>query len=135
MELNLQVDLPDELMTVSGDQDKLDLLFDALVDNAVKFNRQGGRLSTRAANLMLHGQPAVYLQIANQGQTVSREHAEDIFQEDSQHGGLTDGNPRDVGIGLAMCRALLRQMNGDIFLEPVEEEGTTIGFLLPTKAL
>jgi len=38
MELNLQVDLPDELMTVSGDQDKLDLLFDALVDNAVKFN-------------------------------------------------------------------------------------------------
>jgi K+-sensing histidine kinase KdpD len=135
MELILQVHLPDELMTVWGDQDKLDMLFDALVDNAVKFNRQGGRLSIHAANLTLHGQPAVYLQIANQGQTVSREHAEDIFQEYSQLGDLNVGKPRGVGIGLATCRALLRQMKGEIFLELVEEEGTTIGLLLPTKSL
>ena len=119
-------------MQVWGDPDKLELLLDALIDNAVKFNQQGGHLSVRAGNLTLHGKPAVYLQIANHGQSVPRENAEDIFQEYSQLGDLDAGKPSGVGIGLATCRAILRQMQGEIFLEPVEDEGTSIGLLLPT---
>lgn len=133
LDLDLKLHLPDDLMSVWGDQDKLALLLDALVDNAVKFNRPGGALSISAANLTLHGAPAVYLQIVNQGQSVPREHAEDIFQEYSQLGSLDVGKPSGVGIGLATCRAILRQMRGDIFLEPVEGEGTSIGLLLPAR--
>ncbi|MCK4508367.1 MAG: GAF domain-containing protein [Desulfuromonadales bacterium] len=135
LNLDLQVAFPTDLMPLWGDQDKLELLLEALVDNAVKFNRQGGRLSISAANLTLHGKPAVYLQIANQGQTVPRESADDIFQEYSQLGELDAGKPSGVGIGLATCRAILRQMHGEIFLEPVEDEGTSIGLLLPTTEL
>lgn len=134
-DLTLQVLLPEDLMPVWGDQDKLELLLNALVDNAIKFNRQGGRLSISAGSLTLHDQPAVYVQITNQGQTVPRESAEDIFQEYSQLGNLDAGKPSGVGIGLATCRAILRQMQGEIFLEPVSEEGTSIGLLLPTKKL
>lgn len=132
-DLNLQVLLPADLLPVWGDPDKLNLLLDALVDNAIKFNRQGGRLSISASNLTLHGQPAVYLQIANQGQSVPRENAADIFQEYSQLGDLDAGKPSGIGVGLATCRAILRQMKGEIFLEPVDEEGTSIGLLLPTR--
>ena len=133
MNLDLHVDFPEDLLSVRADQDKLELLFDALVDNAVKFNREGGRLSVTAGNLMLHGEPALYLQISNQGKTVPRENAEDIFQEYSQLGELDTGKPSGIGVGLATCRAILRQMKGDIFLEPDDEEGTTIGLLLPTR--
>ena len=133
MNLNLHVDFPEDLQPVWADQDKLELLFDALVDNAVKFNRQGGRLSVMAGNLTLHGEPALYFQISNQGKTVPRENAEDIFQEYSQLGELDSGKPSGVGVGLAICRAILRQMKGDVFLEPNDEEGTSIGLLLPTR--
>ncbi len=133
MTLNLHVDFPEDLQPVWADQDKLELLFDALVDNAVKFNRQGGRLSVMAGNLTLHGEPTVYVQISNQGKTVPRENAEDIFQEYSQLGELDTGKPSGIGVGLATCRAILRQMKGDIFLEPNDEEGTSIGLLLPTR--
>lgn len=133
MELELQVVLPDELMPVWGDQDKLELLLNALIDNAIKFNKLGGRLSISAACSELHGQPAVYLQIVNQGQSVPREHAEDVFQKYSQLGDLDAGKPRGVGIGLATCRAILRQMQGEIFLEPLDDEGTSIGLLLPSR--
>ena len=133
MNLNLHVDFPEDLQPVWADQDKLELLFDALVDNAVKFNRQGGRLSVMAGNLTLHGEPALYFQISNQGKTVPRENAEDIFQEYSQLGALDSGKPSGVGVGLAICRAILRQMKGDVFLEPNDEEGTSIGLLLPTR--
>jgi len=133
MELELQVVFPEDLMSVWGDQEKLDLLLNSLVDNAIKFNRQEGCLSVSAGNLTLYGKPVVYLQIANHGQSVPRENAEDIFQEYSQLGALDFGKPRGVGIGLATCRAILRQMQGEIFLEPVENEGTSIGLLLPTQ--
>ena len=133
MNLNLHVDFPEDLQPVWADQDKLELLFDALVDNAVKFNRQGGRLSVMAENLTLHGEPALYFQISNQGKTVPRENAEDIFQEYSQLGELDSGKPSGIGVGLAICRAILRQMKGDVFLEPNDEEGTSIGLLLPTR--
>jgi signal transduction histidine kinase len=125
--------LPDDLMPIWADQDKLELLIDALIDNAVKFNRHGGRLSIVAGNLTLHGEPALYLQISNQGQTVPRENAEDIFQEYSQLGELDTGKPSGVGVGLATCRAILRHMQGEIFLEPADEEGTSIGLLLPIR--
>jgi K+-sensing histidine kinase KdpD len=133
MDLDLQVDLDVELIPVWADQDKLELLLDSLVDNAIKFNRQGGRLSISASHLTLHGQTVVYLRIANEGQSVPREYTEDIFQEYSQLGELDTGKPRGVGIGLATCRAILRQMQGEIFLEPDAEEGTSIGLLLPTR--
>jgi len=133
MNLNLHVDFPEDLQPVWADQDKLELLFDALVDNAVKFNRQGGRLSVTAGNLTLHGEPALYLQISNQGKTVPRENAEDIFQEYSQLGELDAGKPCGIGVGLATCRAILRQLQGEIFFEPKDEEGTSIGLLLPTR--
>ncbi len=116
MNLNLHVDFPEDLQPVWADQDKLELLFDALVDNAVKFNRQGGLLSVMAGNLTLHGEPALYLQISNQGKTVPRENAEDIFQEYSQLGELDAGKPCGIGVGLATCRAILRQMQGEFFL-------------------
>jgi K+-sensing histidine kinase KdpD len=133
MNLDLHVAFPEDLLPVWADQDKLELLFDALVDNAVKFNRPGGRLSVTAGNLTLHGEPTLYLQISNQGQTVPRENAEDIFQEYSQLGDLDTGKPSGIGVGLATCRAILRQMDGEIFLEPDDEEGTSIGLLLPTR--
>lgn len=132
-DLRLEMVLPDNLMPIWADQDKLELLIDALVDNAVKFNRHGGRLMIVAGNLTLHGEPALYLQISNQGESVPRENAEDIFQEYSQLGELDTGKPSGVGVGLATCRAILRHMQGEIFLEPTDEEGTSIGLLLPIR--
>lgn len=132
MDLELKINFPANLKQIWGDQDKMELLLESLVDNAIKFNRHGGCLSVNAGNLTLHGQSTVYLQIANQGKAVPRENAEDIFHEYSQLGGLDAGKPSGIGIGLATCRAILRQMKGDIFLEPVDTEGTSFGLLLPT---
>jgi signal transduction histidine kinase/CheY-like chemotaxis protein len=133
-ELIVEAELAEELPQVWGARDKLELLLSALVDNAIKFNRQGGRLSLRADPLELYGKPAVYLRIANDGETVPRESAEDVFEGYSQLGRLDAGKPSGVGIGLATSRAILRQMQGEIVLEPGEGEGTAFGLLLPGSA-
>jgi len=135
-ELNLAVEyqLPDDLAPVWGDPDKLALMLDALFDNAVKFNRPEGSIRIRAENRLHNDQPMVYFSVTNAGASVPPESAEEIFQQYSQLGGLDAGKPSGIGIGLATCRAILRQMHGDIYLEPIAGEGTCLGILLPTKA-
>jgi len=88
-------------MPVWGDQDKLELLLDALVDNEVKFNRKGGLLSIKAEYMTLHNNSMVYQQIFNQGQTVQHGRTEDIFQGYSKLGSLDADKPSGIGIGLA----------------------------------
>jgi signal transduction histidine kinase len=136
-ELDLTVDIAfaENLHMVWADRDKLILLLDALVDNAVKFNCAGGRLRIRAENRDLNGSPFVYLAIANDGRSVPPEQADVIFQQYSQLGDLDTDKPGGVGIGLATCRAVLRRMQGWIFLEPSFGEGTCIGLLLPTRPI
>ncbi len=132
-DLSLETDLPDELPAVWGADDKMNILIEALVDNAVKFNCSGGQLSVRAMPAELHGLPAIALRFFNQGQTVPPEHAWRLFQGYTQLGDLDTGKPSGVGIGLATCRAILRQMHGDIRFEPVDGEGTSVVLLLPTR--
>lgn len=132
-DLDLSCDLSDALWPVWGDPEKMALMLDALLDNAIKFNRQNGALRIWAENRIVNGDRMVYLTVCNEGETVPFEDAEVIFQQYSQLGDLDTGKPCGVGIGLATCRAILRQMHGEIFLEPVVGEGTCFGLLLPTR--
>lgn len=134
-ELAVDVVLPDDLAPVWADRDKLLVLLDALVDNAVKFNRTGGWLRIRGEQCDVEGVPHVRLTIANAGRTVPPEEAELIFQHCAQLGDLNTAKPSGVGIGLTTCRAVLRRLHGRIALEPVAGEGTCLSVLLPTRSL
>jgi signal transduction histidine kinase len=47
-------------------------------------------------------------------------------------GDINTEKPTGVGIGLAICKAILNRMGGHIFLEETDGEGTTFGVLFPT---
>ena len=132
-ELSLAVDIAAGLAPVWGDGDKLTLLLGSLLDNAIKFNRQGGEVAIQAENRQIDGRPMVYLAIANDGESVPVAAADEIFEAYAQLGDLDTGKPHGVGIGLATCRAILHQLHGRIFLEPHERQGTRFGLILPTR--
>ncbi len=132
MDLDLEISLPDELLPVWGDRDKVGLLLDALLDNAVKYNRCGGTIRISAENSSEDGHPQVYLSIANQGQAFPAEYTEDFLQRDRGELNSPKKNAGIVGISLTICRAILHQMGGRVFLEATSEEGTSFGVLLPT---
>lgn len=125
------IDVAEDLADVFGDPEKTGILINALVDNAVKFNRNGGRIQIRLENRDCDGKPHVYLQIHNDGLAVPAEAGEDIFNEYTQLGDINTEKPTGVGIGLAICKAIVGRMGGSIFLEPTQGEGTTFGVLLP----
>jgi K+-sensing histidine kinase KdpD len=72
------------------------------------------------------------MKIHNDGLAVPQEASEDIFNEYTQLGDINTEKPTGVGIGLAICKAILNRMGGLIFLEETDGEGTTFGVLFPT---
>lgn len=132
-DLQTEIELPDDLHDAYGDPEKLGIVFNALIDNAVKFNRQGGRLSVIGQNRTVDGLDHVYVQVHNDGSSIPEESAEDIFDQYTQLGDINTAKPPGVGVGLAIVKAVLQRMKGQIFLENSPVEGSTFGLLLPTE--
>jgi K+-sensing histidine kinase KdpD len=131
--LKTELELTDDLPEIYGDQEKFGMAFNSLIDNAVKFNRDGGLVRVKAEEKNYEGRAYIYLQIYNQGQTVPLDAHETIFNSYTQLGDIDTAKPHGVGIGLALAKVVVDRMKGDIFLEEVPGEGTCFGLLLPTE--
>jgi signal transduction histidine kinase len=128
-EINIEDDLPE----IYGNPEKFGMAFNCLIDNAVKFNRDGGRVRITAEERDFEGLDYIYLQIFNDGQTVPTKAHETIFDSYTQLGDIDTEKPHGVGIGLALVKVVVDRMKGDIFLEEVSGEGTCFGLMLPTE--
>ncbi|MEA3545315.1 MAG: ATP-binding protein, partial [Thermodesulfobacteriota bacterium] len=128
-----EIDIQDDLPEIYGDQEKFGMAFNSLIDNAVKFNRDGGLIRIKAEARIFEGLEYVYLQVFNQGQTVPPRAHEAIFDSYTQLGDIDTEKPHGVGIGLALVKVVVDRMRGDIFLEELSGEGTCFGLMLPTE--
>lgn len=129
-----ELDIAEDLPEVHGDQEKFGMALNALVDNAVKFNRDGGKIMVKAEACEQDGLQYVYVQIFNQGRSIPVEAQESVFHSYTQLGDIDTQKPHGVGVGLALAKVVIERMKGDLFLEELEEEGTCFGLLLPTEA-
>jgi len=132
-QLETEIDIQDELPEIYGDPEKFGMAFNSLIDNAVKFNRDGGTIRIKAESQRYEGLDYIYLQVFNDGQTVPPRAYETIFDSYTQLGDIDTEKPHGVGIGLALVKVVVDRMKGDIFLEEVPDEGTCFGLLLPTE--
>lgn len=130
--LQIELVLTDDLPEIYGDQEKFGMAFNALVNNAVKFNCDGGLIRIHAEERQFDGQEYIYLQIYNSGQAVPLEAHDTIFNSYTQLGDIDTEKPHGVGIGLALAKVVVDRMKGDLFLEEVPD-GTCFGLLLPTE--
>lgn len=131
--LRTELLLADDLPEVYGDPEKFAMALNALIDNAIKFNHDGGVVRVTAAERDYNGLPYVYLQIYNSGRSIPLEAHETIFNAYTQLGDIHTEKPHGVGIGLALAKVVIDRMKGNILLEDVSGEGTCFGLLLPTK--
>lgn len=131
--LEIEIDIDEDLPDIYADQEKFGMAFHAMIDNAVKFNRLGGRLRVCARPRQHDGLEYVYVQIYNDGQKIPVEALDSIFGSYTQLGNIDTEKPHGVGIGLALTKVVIDRMLGDVFLEEVVEEGTSFGMLLPTE--
>lgn len=123
--LLLTVDVAAELPPVAGDGDKLRRVLMNLLDNAIKFSNEGTiRLSAECQDTDVH------VIVADQGEGILPENLERVFERFFQEQTRSHG----VGIGLAICKAVVEAHGGTIWAESEGRGlGATFHLLLPVR--
>ncbi len=117
------VELPTEPLSAEADADKLRQVLAHLVDNAVKYSPDGGRVTVAARRKS----DTVEFQVADEGVGIPEAEQDRIFRKfyraDQERGG--------TGLGLFLAQELVNAMGGRIWVESSEGEGSRFAFELP----
>jgi signal transduction histidine kinase len=105
----VEADLPRSL-PITGDREMISLALQNLIENAVKYNRPGGRISVSAADT---GEQ-VEICVGNTGRCIPEERARHIFERFYRARG--DEQTPGHGLGLSIARELARAHQGDLCL-------------------
>lgn len=111
---------------VRGDRTCLGVLVENLVTNAVKYNRQGGRVAISAES----GGAEVLLSVSDTGIGIPEKCRALLFEEFFRVDGGRARSP-GTGLGLSICRRIVAEMGGAIAVESEEGAGSTFRVRLP----
>ncbi|GEM_PF-4038488 len=129
--VNLLVDFtPDCPRFVMGDAGRIRQILLNLVGNALKFT-DSGYVEIRVSLLnRLDNDVVLAFDIKDSGIGISEEIQGKLFQSFSQADASTTRKYGGTGLGLAVCKNLVSQMNGSIHVESQPEKGSTFSFTL-----
>lgn len=105
--------------------DAVALVLDNLVGNAIKFNRPGGRVDVRAANVP----GAVVLEVRDTGQGIPADEQARVFERLFR--GRAAARIPGTGLGLALVRDVVTRHGGAVELDSRPGEGTTVRVTFP----
>jgi signal transduction histidine kinase/DNA-binding response OmpR family regulator len=123
--LHIAPDVPPDL---TGDPVRLAQVLINLVGNAVKFTEHGEVALEVSLKEVMNGRACLQFSIRDTGIGIALDQQAGLFQE--FHQAHTSGNRLygGTGLGLAVSRSIVTLMGGEIALESILGEGTTITF-------
>lgn len=126
-EIALENKVP-EGTTIFADSVRLEQMLTNLVDNAVKFNRQGGTVTVE----FMTGDGRDVISVADTGEGILPEHAQRIFERFYRADRARSREIGGTGLGLAIVKHLARLHGGEVFVNSVLGSGTTFRIELPS---
>ncbi len=124
---NIQIELQKELpeIRILADASRLAQVFDNLLTNASKYAPH----STVTISVAAEDQ-SVHVKLSDNGPGIAPEHLESLFKR-FYRVPTPDKNVRGTGLGLFICRQIVRAHNGEIWAESQVGVGTTFHIRLP----
>ncbi len=126
-QIQMEVQLPLDPVWISGVEDKLNQLFDNLLTNAIKYNRQGGKIGVD----LYQDSEYVYTRITDTGVGISHQSMEEVFVRHLKKKIKPLGNAKGLGIGLSLVQEIVNLHRGKIQLESELGSGTIFTVMLP----
>ncbi len=126
-EISLEMDLPEDLALVSANREDLIRVFTNLLDNAIKYNRRGGRVLIRARK----DEGFIGVEIQDTGIGMAKKDLDQIFDEFYRVKTKETRSIPGTGLGLAIAKRIVEAHNGQIEVESKQHAGSTFRVLLP----
>ena len=132
--VGLEIGLDQRLPLVLADPDRVLEVLINLVDNAIKFTPAEGSVMVQAN--MVEADPGyVYISVTDTGRGISPEAKALIFERLYQDPDSVDNNRSGLGLGLFICREIVRLHQGRIWVSSEPGQGSTFTFTMPTYSL
>lgn len=121
--LTMACDLPSQMPAVWGDGDRLSQVLVNLLSNAIKFTDSG--IIEIAARVEGN---EVRIDVRDSGSGIPPDELPHVFEKFRQVDDMRQGKPMGTGLGLPICRELVRLHEGRIWVDSVLGEGSTFSF-------
>lgn len=126
----LRLELEEGPTPVLGDRGQLLRVFTNIVDNAIKYSPQGGQIVVRLCRMGTE----VVADVTDCGLGIAARDMDRLF---TRFGRIVTSATEEIGgtgLGLYLCREMVRRLGGDITADSVEGEGCTFTVRLPLSA-
>lgn len=134
---SIQLDIEPGLPEINVDENRTEQMLSNLVNNAIKYNRDGGTVTVRAVKNMMvdklekREKPCIQIDVSDTGIGIPDNELPFIFDKFKQ---LITGKASELkasGLGLAICRIIAEAHRGKIWAESLEGEGSKFSVSLP----
>ena len=117
--VTLEDDLPDRCM-VTGNADYLLRIVMSLLENALKYEPSGGRVSIH----LTQSKKKTVLSVCNRGSRIADEDLPHVFDRFYRSDKSRTNSAGSFGLGLAITKEMVERMGGTISVTSSQEEGT-----------
>ncbi len=126
--LKLVMDLDPSLPLVNFDADRITQVLHNLINNAINYTNEGHiEVESKVEDR------AVKVSIRDTGCGIKREDLHRVFERFEQVGAEAMPRKGSTGLGLAICKQIVEQLGGRIFVESEYEKGSEFFFILPVE--
>ena len=112
---------------ISADADRLKQVMANLVDNAIKYNREGGKVDV----ILSCNQVRVQLSVRDTGKGIAPKDLGGIFDKFYRGQDNEDEIARGAGLGLSLAKKIIEAHGGDIWVQSELGIGSSFTFSLP----
>ena len=123
IDLQLEPDLPE----ISADPGRMVQVLSNLVDNALLYSPDGGRICM-SAQVVAEG---LEVRVQDSGPGIAEDELELVFERFYRSDPSRQRNEGGSGLGLAIAKSIVEKHDGRIWVESKPGEGTTIVIHLP----
>jgi len=127
-EQQLTTDVADSLPIIRGDGPRLEQVLLNLMNNAVKFTPDGGKIAVRAR----HHEDGVLVQVQDNGIGIAKDKHNMLFKPYSRLNSDRQRHP-GLGLGLALSKQVIELHSGRIWVDSEPGTGSIFSFYLPRR--
>jgi two-component system phosphate regulon sensor histidine kinase PhoR len=123
--------LPEEAATVTGDRDELYEVFENLIDNAIKYGGDGGKVDVALTTLASRPGYDFAVTIIDYGAGILTEHVPRLTERFYRVDAESSRKKKGTGLGLAIVKHILNRHHGVMTIKSRPGEGMHVEVLLP----
>jgi PAS domain S-box-containing protein len=125
--VSLEPNIPENVPRVAADLDKVRQVLVNLVENAIKYSPDGGKVEVGVDA----GDDTVRFYVRDEGLGIAPEERERVFEKFYRVDPQMMRGVGGTGLGLYICKELVSRMGGTIWVDANEGKGSTFQFELP----